>query len=199
MCNEEAVFDAWQVHSDVVVCTDRPRLKNEPHSKADAILTDQPGITLFMRFADCVPILLWDPGHKVIGLVHAGWQGTVKFTASRAIEAMQDQYGSRPAEIIAAIGPSIAAHHYPVGEDVTREIRQKFGQDAGELLSIGSSRQGPQETLDLWKANQLILERAGVDKVELANLCTACHLDDWYSHRAESGKTGRFGVLIRLP
>ena len=78
----ESLFDVWQVHGTEVVCAKRRARLSQPHLKADAILTDQPGVTLFMRFADCVPIFLYDPLKKVVGLVHAGWQGTVKKTAA---------------------------------------------------------------------------------------------------------------------
>jgi copper oxidase (laccase) domain-containing protein len=81
----ESIFDSWQVHGREVICVDRPRPLDAPHPKADAILTDRPEITLFMRFADCVPILLYDPVRRVAGMVHAGWQGTVSFAAAAAV------------------------------------------------------------------------------------------------------------------
>src|SRR5512143_2813375 len=88
----ESIYDVWQVHSRDVVCTDAPRPTNVPHLKADAILTDRPGVTLFMRFADCVPVLLSDPKRRVVGLAHAGWLGTVRRTTAAAVEAMVEQY-----------------------------------------------------------------------------------------------------------
>jgi polyphenol oxidase len=187
-------FDVWQVHGNNVVCTRDPRLQGSPYRQADAILTDRPGLSLLMRFADCVPILLWDPVKKVVGLVHAGWQGTIKQTAASAIRVMQSEYGSNPPEILAGIGPSIAAHHYPVGAEVIKQVRQVFGSEADQLI-IGDSK----DELDLWKANQFILEKVGVKQIEISGICTACNLGDWYSHRAEAGRTGRFGVLIGLP
>lgn len=189
----ESVYDVWQVHSAEVISTDLPRA-NLPHRKADAILTDRPAITLFMRFGDCVPVLLYDPIHKVVGISHAGWQGTVKKTVAATVRTMDSRYGSQPREILAAIGPSIAAHHYQVGLDVAEQVRRAF-PDASSLLL---NEKDKEITLDLWAANRLILEQAGVTQIEIAGLCTACHLEDWYSHRAEAGLTGRFGVLIAL-
>jgi polyphenol oxidase len=188
------LFDAWLVHSAEVVCADAPRDLNSLPAKADAILTDRPGVTLFMRFADCVPILLHDPVCQVAGIVHAGWLGTVRRVTGAAVEAMIARYGCKPQNIRAAIGPSIAAHHYPVGEEVAQKVRGAFGMDAADLLP--SSNGAVQ--FDLWAANRLILEQSGVQQVELAGLCTACDLEDWYSHRGENGKTGRFGVLVAL-
>lgn len=190
----ESNFDVWQVHSAEVVCADAPRPPDQPHLQADAILTDRPEVTLFMRFADCVPVLLYDPAQKVVGLAHAGWLGTVRQTVRAALEAMQARYRSKPQDIRAAIGPSIGPHHYQVGPDVVEQVRAVFGEDAGALLP---ARDGTVR-FDLWSANRLILERAGVRQVEVAGICTACHPEDWYSHRGEHGKTGRFGAIIAL-
>ena len=188
------VYDVWQVHSADVICTDAPRPKNVQHKKADAILTNNPEITLFMRFADCVPILLFDPINKVVGVAHAGWQGTVLRVVTATIERMISEYGSNPANIRAGIGPSIGVHHYEVGPEVAQQVRTAFGAQAKSLLPS----QNGSTHLDLWEANRLLLAQAGVKEIEIAGLCTACHPDDWFSHRGEQGKTGRFGALIAL-
>lgn len=190
----ESIFDSWQVHGRDVICTEQPRPLDAPHQKADAILTDRKEITLVMRFADCVPILLFDPVHNVTGIVHAGWMGTVQRASMAAIEAMQGRYGSRPEDLLAGIGPSICVEHYEIsrGHEVIEAVRHSFGSDAEGLLW----RNNGATHLDLWKANQLILEQCGVRQIEQARICTACHVEDWYSHRAEKGKTGRYGVLL---
>jgi YfiH family protein len=189
-----SVYDVWQVHSADVVSTDRPRPQHVPHLKADGILTAQPGITLFMRFADCVPILLCDPARRVAGLVHAGWMGTVKKVAAAAVEALARQHRSYRGDILAAIGPSIGPDHYTIGPDVEAQVQAAFGLDAGTLLH----KHDGSVQFDLWAANRLILEQAGVHRIEVAGICTACHLEDWFSHRGEQGKTGRFGTVIGL-
>jgi hypothetical protein len=190
----DGMYDAWLVHGNDVLCADAPHQPHAPHPYADAILTDQPHVTLFMRFADCVPIGLYDPRRKVVGLVHAGWPGTVKHVAAAAVETMQARYNSHPADILAVIGPSIAVHHYPVGATVIEPVQAAFGSDAPTLLPA----YGQATHFDLWAANRLILEQAGVRQIETCGLCTACHTDDWYSHRAENGKTGRFGMILHL-
>lgn len=189
-----SIYDVWQVHGNKVICTDSYRPLERAHLKADAILTDRPQVTLFMRFADCVPILLYDPGSKVVGLAHAGWKGTIKGVVLEIIKTMREVYGSKSENIMAAIGPSIGPHHYEVGSEVVVEVRKTFASDAEDLLL----RLNGAVHFDLWAANRLHLEQAGVGKIESANICTACHLEDWYSHRGEAGKTGRFGALIAL-
>lgn len=188
----ETIFDSWQVHGRDVLCADAPRPLDAPHQKADGILTGDSNITLVMRFADCVPVLLYDPVNGVTGIVHAGWQGTVQHAVEAAVTKMRSVYGSRPENLLAGIGPSICAEHYQVGPEVVDAVHRSFGKDADAVIQPvnGSSH------LDLWKANQIILERCGVRKVEVPGICTACKVEDWYSHRAEHGKTGRYGVLL---
>lgn len=196
----DSLYDVWQVHSNLVVSATAPRPPETPHIQADAILTDQPGVTLFMRFADCVPILLYDPVKRVVGIVHAGWLGTIRKVTSHAVQILHERYGSCPQDVFAGIGPSIGAHHYPVGAEVVKQVEQAFGEGAANLLQPVDSQTA---CLDLWAANRLLLEQAGVQQIELSGICTACHLEDWYSHRIESASnpvrtTGRFGVMIGL-
>ena len=193
-CEPESVFDVWQVHGTDVVCATAPRPDSEAVRQADVILTDKPELTLYMRFADCVPILLYDQNKGVVGIAHAGWMGTVRGTSIAAVRAMTNHYGSQPGDVLAAIGPSIGADHYEVGPDVIAQVQQAFGTDAKRLIEF---RDGS-TYFDLWGANRLQLEKSGVGQIEVAGICTACHLDDWFSHRAEKGKTGRFGALIAL-
>jgi hypothetical protein len=130
----------------------------------------------------------------VVGLAHAGWQGTVKRVAAAAVATMQSAYGSHLADIRAAIGPSIGAHHYTVGAEVVERVQATFGERAPELLPAHAGA----VQFDLWAANRLVLEQSGVRQIEVAGICTACGLQDWYSHRGEHGKTGRFGAMIAL-
>jgi polyphenol oxidase len=189
-----SMFDVWQVHSADVVLATAPHDFRPPEFKADAIITNNPAVTLFMRFADCTPILLFDPVKSAIGLVHAGWLGTVRQVASEAVRAMTAAFGSRPRDIKAGIGPSIGPDHYEIGPDVTSKVQHAFQTDVEKVLF----NQGERIHFDLWQANKLLLNREGVEQVEVAGLCTACHPQDWYSHRAQKGKTGRFGALIGL-
>lgn len=193
-CTPESVFDVWQVHGADVVCATAPRPDSESVRQADIILTDKPELTLYMRFADCVPILVHDPRKGVIGVAHAGWMGTVRDVATATIDAMKKQYGSNPADIVAGIGPSIGPDHYEVGSNVILLVTEKFKDESRRFLKseLGKIH------FDLWETNRVLLERAGVGNIEVAEVCTACHIDDWFSHRAEKGRTGRFGALITL-
>lgn len=187
-------FDVWQVHSSTVICADAPRGAGIPHDKADGILTNNPQVTLFMRFGDCVPILLVDPVSKAIGIIHAGWQGTYQRIAQKAIEKMVACYGSDPKSILAGIGPSICQDCYEVGPEVYQAFLMGFGEKGNCYFN---QHQGSYH-LDLCKANREMLMEVGVQRIEMSGMCTACHLDEWYSHRGEQGQTGRFGVLMAL-
>jgi len=193
-CTPDSIFDVWQVHSADVVCANAPRPVDESYRQADIILTDRPHVTLFMRFADCVPILVHDPRNGVIGVAHAGWIGTLRDVATSTIHAMHNQYGTNPADIVAAIGPSIGPDHYEIGADVILQVMQKFGDESELVLKSHNGK----IHFNLWEANRLLLERAGVDQIEVSCICTACNTSDWFSHRAEKGRTGRFGALISL-
>ena len=190
----ESIFDVWQVHSADVVCTDAPRPLDKPHQKADAILTNNPEITLMMRFADCVPIMFFDLVRKVVGVAHAGWQGTIKKIGAEVVKIMEASYGSNAGDILAGIGPSIGPDHYEVGEDVWKKAKAQFPDRWDEILQ----RRNNKVYLDLWTANRITLEQVGIKHIEVAQICTACNTQDWYSHRGDHGITGRFGALIGL-
>lgn len=188
------VYDVYQVHSTEVIVTDRPLVKNEAHIKADAIITNQSKLTLLMRFADCVPIMLFDPLKHVIGIAHAGWIGTINKIAAKTVIKMNQNFGTQPENILAAIGPSIGPDHYSVRNDVIEKVNNTFPDTKNRLISYKNGK----TYFDLWTANQLVLAEAGVKQVEIAGICTNCQLDDWYSHRGEHGKTGRYGVVLGL-
>jgi hypothetical protein len=187
--------DSWLVHGKEVLIYERPTPPDTVNqNKADILLTDHPDVTLFMRYADCVPLFFYDPGHHAIALAHAGWKGTVLKVGQETVSAMRERYGSDPAQILAAIGPSISAERYPVGQNVIDEVEAAFDGSSSELLP----KFGDNTHFDLWKANLLTLQESGVRDVELAGLCTASNPEDWYSHRGEGGRTGRFGALVGL-
>jgi YfiH family protein len=187
-------FDVWQEHGTNVVHARSPRLQDDQIQKADAILTNQPGVTIMMRFADCTPILLFDPKQGVAGMVHAGWKGTINDAVGIAIQSMVKEYACDPANILAGIGPSIGPDHYIVGNDVASKARKMFGKNREILFE---NKKG-EIYFDLWMGNRILLERQGVGQIEMAGLCTACNTAYWFSHRAENGRTGRFAALIAL-
>ena len=184
----------WQVHSaDTVIA--RGRVPGRRWlARADGMVTDRVGLPLTMRFADCTPILLYDPANHVLGIAHAGWRGTVLGAGVSALRTMQDAFGTRPHDVQAGIGPSIGPDHYQVGEEVVSAVQGAFGTVEGLVrrATDGSAY------FNLWATNRLALERAGVTHVEVAGLCTATHTSEFYSHRAEAGRTGRFGMVAAL-
>lgn len=189
-----SIHDVWLVHGTDIIYADDPRPLSEPLHKADILFTDNPNVSLFMRFADCVPLLFHDPKKGVVGIAHAGWMGTVKGVAEASIKGMQARYGSNPADVVVGIGPSISVDQYEVGEEVAAQFREKYGADSDRILQMRNGK----IHLDLWMANVIQLQNMGVEQIQVSGLCTASHLDDWFSHRAEKGKTGRFGALLAL-
>ena len=189
----EEVVSPHQVHSTTVRVVDE-RSRGQVCPETDALVTDAPNVALMLRFADCVPILLCDPVRSVVGLAHAGWRGTVAGMAGAVVQAMVHEMGCRPEDIRAGIGPSIGPCCYEVGEEVAEAASSALAGASGLLESKPNGRWH----LDLWAANRRQLAEAGVCSIEVAGICTACRTDEWFSHRAERGKTGRLGAVIGL-
>jgi YfiH family protein len=162
--------------------------------RVDGLITDEPGCALTMNYADCTPIFVYDPVRRAIGLGHAGWQGAMKDLPGALVGAMQAAFGSRPADLLAAIGPCIGPCCYEVGEPVVSQIHHHFPNKPDLLQDNG----GPRPHFDLPAANRQRLQAAGVRQIQSSGLCTACRTDLFFSHRAEKGTTGRFGVLFML-
>jgi polyphenol oxidase len=160
----------------------------------DGLITDEPGCVLTMNFADCAPILIFDPRRRAIGLGHAGWRGTVADLPGAMVRAMVEHFDSRPADLVAAVGPCIGPCCYEVGEEVINAVRSSFFEPERLLQQNG----GPRPHFDLPEANRRNLVAAGVTNVELSGYCTACRTDLFFSHRAEKGRTGRFGAVLAL-
>lgn len=182
-----------QVHSAVVRGVDA-RDRGKVCEQTDALVTDTPGVYLMLRFADCVPVLFFDPVRRVVGLAHAGWRGTVANIARATVQRMVEAYGCQPEDIRAGIGASIGPCCYEVGDEVVDAVRDAF-PDAPHLLSRQASGRWH---FDLWAANQYQLAQAGLVSIEVSRLCTACQTDEWFSHRAEKGRTGRLAAVIGL-
>jgi polyphenol oxidase len=162
--------------------------------EVDAIITAEPGCALTMNYADCAPIFLYDPVRRAIGLGHAGWQGAIKDLPGALVRAMHDAFGSHPTDLLAAVGPCIGPCCYEVGEPVIGQVHDAFAVPDDLLIADG----GPRPHFDLPAANRRRLFDAGVQQVEMSGLCTACRTDLFFSHRAEKGLTGRFGVMFML-
>lgn len=190
----EEVVTAQQVHGDrvaVVTAGDGGRT----YPETDALISNVPGLALLLRFADCVPILLYAPQQGAIGLVHAGWQGTLLAIAAKAVRAMEAVYGCRPGDIRAGLGPAIGPCCFQVGPEVVAQVRATF-DNADRLLSLPQA--DGKMNWDLWRTNAQQLEDVGVTQIEIAGICTQCHRHEWYSHRGENGHTGRFAAVCGL-
>jgi polyphenol oxidase len=185
----------WQVHGAEVVVANGPVANRHWLARADGVITNRVDVPLVMRYADCVPLLFYDPVQQAIGLAHAGWRGTVQGMAAQTVQALQQAYGSQPQDIQVVIGPSISMACFQVGEEVVAAIENHFGTTDG--LMRRDTVDGT-AYVDLWAANKLDLERAGVEQIEIAHICTYQNKHDFFSHRAENGKTGRFGVVLSL-
>jgi polyphenol oxidase len=185
----------------------------KPRRKADAIITRQRGIALALSFADCAPLLFYDPVQQAIALAHAGWRGTARGIAVATVEAMQEQFGSRPQDIYAGLSPSIGPCCYEVSTEVrdlflgrasfselpTSERYRPFVREAATFITKYLP-QGESLRLDLWQTNynQLLLAGLQPAHIEASTLCTGCHTDQFFSHRMEQGRTGRFPVIFAL-
>ncbi len=162
----------------------------------DGLITNEPNCALTMNYADCTPIFLYDPVEHAIGLGHAGWQGTVKDVPGALVRAMQTEFNSDPTTLWAGVGPCIGSCCYEVDEPVISRVRAAFENPEALLLYTNGLESRPH--FDLPTANRENLLRAGVTQIEMSGYCTACPTDLFFSHRAEKGKTGRFGTMFVL-
>lgn len=171
---------------------------------ADALITDLPGVTLNLMFADCVPLYFYDPVHRAVGLAHAGWKGTVSQIAMATVSKMAQTYNSKPEELFAAIGPCIDACCYEVDEKVAKPVRGVLQNvDATPEQREQVLRPGPEPgkyRLALKTLNRLLMTKAGIlsSRIEVTELCTSCDTGRFFSHRKEGGRTGRMVAWIAL-
>jgi len=164
--------------------------------KADGLVTGTPNIYLSMRFADCTPLIFFDPARGAVGLTHAGWRGTMQDMAGATVRMMVKQFDCRPGDMIAVIGPAIGPCCYEVGPEVMAAATENF-EDSASLFTRWNGKANHAH-FNLWEANRRQLAAAGVQQIIQSELCTACRTDQFFSHRAEQGRTGRFGVIIGL-
>jgi YfiH family protein len=187
-----------QVHRAGVAVARVGRTERWEPPEADVIVSDDPSRAVGVRVADCVPILLADRLTRVVGAVHAGWRGTVQDAAGAAVRALAAEFGSRPRDLVAAIGPCLG----PCCGEVGAEVVQAF-EEAGHGQDVIARwfAQGPsgRPYLDLWSANSDQLEMAGIprERIHVAQLCTKTYADVLHSYRAEGKKAGRMLGVIR--
>jgi YfiH family protein len=184
-----------QVHGCTTVAAGSEPPEHAP--EADGVMTDENGIALIVQVADCVPLLIADPRIGAIGAVHAGWRGTAANIAAAAVRRLQQQYGCRPEDLVAAIGPSIGACCYQVGP----EVREAFATQNVDGWFSPDPHRTDRLRFDGATANRDQLIAAGLNpaNVHHARLCTMTHLSHFYSYRAEGAGTGRLLGVIRRP
>ncbi|HKO14158.1 MAG TPA: peptidoglycan editing factor PgeF, partial [Acidobacteriaceae bacterium] len=202
-----------QIHSSLIRRVDEADLERAQPWKGDGFMTDQPGLLLGIQTADCIPVLVADVKRKAVAAFHAGWRGTLKRIVENGVGRMRLEFRSRPEDLVAAIGPGIAACCYAVGEEVRSEFLSQFAyapelftevsdsdpiREKYPLLFLtarapGHSNLGPSLHLDLFEANRRQLLDAGVrpDAITVIGDCTRCQNNRYFSYRAEQGFTGR--------
>ena len=186
-----------QTHTTNVAVV-RAEDKGRRFMETDGMITNVPGICLVTFYADCVPLYFVDPVKKAIGLSHSGWRGTVGKIGKVTVELMQKTYGSDPKDILAAIGPSICQDCYEVSEDVIVKFKKSFEEKYWPELFY--QKENGKYQLNLWKANELVFEEAGILKKHIAvtNVCTHCNPDILFSHRTTGNKRGNLSAFLAL-
>ena len=166
--------------------------------QGDGLMTNVAGVLLGIQTADCIPVLAVDTRQRVVAAFHAGWRGTAARMVEQGIAAMRSEYGSRPEDMVAAVGPGIGACCYVVGEEVRRAFEAAFAH-GGELLGMVNG----EIRLDLWEANRRQLLEAGVPKerISVVGECSGCAVDAtgqrrYFSHRVDKGVTGRMMSVV---
>jgi polyphenol oxidase len=211
-----------QIHSDIVHVVGAAKFpQGEQAPKGDALITREPGVLLTIQTADCIPILLADTKHRAVAAIHSGWRGTAQRIAEKTLGRMQMEFGTRPQDVIAALGPGIGGCCYEVGHEVVKEFTAKF-PDAREWFAgpvdalengdndpnwlpwltmrpPGHAPPAPRAHLDLIAANRFILESAGIasKNISSSGYCTACRTELFFSYRREH-TTGRLMAAIGI-
>lgn len=227
-CRREDMIASDQTHTAnvrLVTGADRGHgiTREKTFFDTDGLVTEERGIVLATFYADCVPLFFVDPVHPAVGLSHSGWRGTVQGIGEETVRKMQEYFGSKPGDIIAAIGPSICADCYEVSQDVAEhflgEFWEKYQNDRFCRLTTDPAKmrdallcrkekshqdlenaEDVKYQLNLWVANQCVLEKAGIlpEHIEVTSLCTCCNSEELFSHRASHGQRGNLGAFLGL-
>ena len=199
---EDMVLSRQTHTTNVRIVTDADRGKGitreRDYTDVDGLVTNVPGICLVTSYADCVPLFFVDPVKKVIGLSHSGWRGTVGKIGRKTVELMHERFGSDPADILAAVGPSVCMDCYEVSGDVIEKFKEAFSENWWDQLFY--EKPDGKYQLDLWKANELIFLESGIlpEHIAVTNVCTHCNSDILYSHRAAGDKRGNLCAFLAL-
>lgn len=210
--NYEALYEAleldyegftkinYQAHGDLVEKVER---KKEFHTDIDGLITNQKGISLSLRFADCTPILVYDTKKNIIGNIHSGWKGTIQKIGQKGVNKMIETYGCEKQDLLCFLGPCIEKCHFEVGEEVKETFKATFSY-LGEIekwLEKGEKKEeGQKYFIDTTWINRKLLEEIEINPNNIieSNICTMCHKDQMHSYRAEKEKAGRNTAIIGL-
>lgn len=177
-----------QTHSDNVEVVD---LKKSEYPDCDALMTNKKNIAIALNFADCVPIIFYEPVSKVIAVAHAGWRGTVAKIAVKTIQKMKTEFNCKAKNIIAAIGPAIDKCCFEVGEDVLEKLLSTIKEEERKFVF-------DEKNVDLKSVNKFQILASGVTKIDLCEDCTCCNSELFFSYRGENGHTARHSAIIML-
>lgn len=212
--NYRRIGNALSILSEQMVCSDQTHTTNvvcggeedcgkgvtrpREWKDVDGMITDCPGVALTTFYADCVPLYFLDPVHRAIGLSHSGWKGTAGKMGKVTVEKMGEAFGSKPEDLIAAIGPSICQDCYEVSADVAEQFAAIFPGKIQEKIFY--RKENGKYQLNLWEANLQILLEAGIprSRILLPGICTCCNPNLLFSHRASGGKRGNLAAFLML-
>lgn len=185
---------AQQVHGDKIMVVDKEHAGCGAYdfesglANTDALITNSNAVAIGILTADCVPVMLFDPIKKVIGVSHAGWKGSLSKIAAKTVLKMNEIYGTKPSDCLASIGPCICKNCYEVSDSIIEQFENTFNYKV----------KNKENKLDLLHIIKIQLNEIGVKYISSMELCTACNLNLFYSHRAENGYTGRIISLLKL-
>ncbi len=188
-------------HIEAVGQADRGRGAQEAETAVpgcDGLATNEAGVPLTMNFADCTPLLFYDPAHHAAAVAHGGWRGTAGDIAGKTVRFLGERYGTRPEDLLAGVGPAIGGCCFEVGSDVTDAFFRLFGE--ADMARLAREKSGGKYLFDLPEANRLLLLQAGLSPhhIEMSGLCTYCRDDLFFSYRKSGGRTGRHMAAVML-
>lgn len=174
-------------------------VRERDYEDVDGLITNVSGVVLVTFYADCVPLYFVDPVQRAIGLSHSGWKGTVAKMGAVTVKRMQEVYGSNPADIVAAIGPSICQSCYEVSADVIEQFKGSFPESRVQQKLFYKKENGKYQ-LNLWEANRMVLTEAGIPEsnISTTDICTCCNPEYLFSHRASHGKRGNLAAFLGI-
>lgn len=170
------------------------------YTDIDGLITNEQGIVLVTFYADCVPLYFVDIKNQAVGLAHSGWKGTVHRMGKEMVHTMGKAFGTRPEDLLVAIGPSICQACYEVSRDVAEQFMMEFPEKDVQNEILYETIPGEKYQLNLQRANAIILEECGIPKeqISVTDICTCCNPEYLFSHRASQGKRGNLAAFLGL-